>query len=141
MMRILVTGDRKWSDYNMIKEQLERVFKSNPDMVVIQGGAKGADALAAVAGQVIGVRVLTWPADWKSYGRAAGPIRNQKMLDEGKPDVVFAFHDDINASRGTKDMLDRAKKAGIRCHLFFHKTKAIPSNWYLGDVSGKQIEE
>jgi len=56
---------------------------------------------------------MSFPADWKSYGKGAGPIRNQLMLDEGKPDLVLAFHNDISSSRGTADMIRRAKKHGI----------------------------
>ena len=35
------------------------------------------------------------------------------MLDEGKPDTVVYFHDNIERSKGTKDMVSRAKKAGL----------------------------
>lgn len=51
---------------------------------------------------------------------AAGPRRNQQMLDEGKPLLVLAFHDDIKSSRGTKDMVSRAKRAGIRTYVISH---------------------
>ena len=52
--------------------------------------------------------------------RAAGPIRNQRMLVEGKPDLVIAFHDDLESSRGTKDMIKRSLKAGIRVWHYSH---------------------
>ena len=52
-------------------------------------------------------------ADWKIYGKSAGPRRNQKMLDDGKPTIVIAFHNDIDNSKGTADMIARAKKLGI----------------------------
>lgn len=48
-------------------------------------------------------------ADWKTHGRAAGPIRNQRMIDEWKPTLVIAFA----GGRGTADMIRRAKAAGI----------------------------
>lgn len=50
-----------------------------------------------------------FPPDWDKYGNAAGPIRNQQMLDEGKPDLVVAFP----GGRGTADMVNKARKAGI----------------------------
>lgn len=66
----------------------------------------------------IGLKVINdgkgFPADWKRYGKAAGPIRNQQMIDEGKPDLVLAFHENINESRGTKDMVARARGIGIK---------------------------
>ena len=54
-----------------------------------------------------------FPADWKTFGKAAGPIRNRKMLDEGLPDVVIAFHEDIERSKGTKNMISQACEQGI----------------------------
>ena len=51
-----------------------------------------------------------FPADWNSYGKAAGPIRNKQMLDEGKPDVVIAFP----GGTGTANMIMQATKAGVK---------------------------
>jgi DNA-binding MurR/RpiR family transcriptional regulator len=59
---------------------------------------------------------LSYPADWEAYGKAAGPIRNQRMLDEGKPDLVIAFSD-LPTTSGTYDMIKRAKAAGIPVYL------------------------
>ena len=58
-----------------------------------------------------------FPADWKKYGRAAGPIRNKQMLNEGKPDLVLAFHTNIENSKGTKSMIQIAKKSEIKIIL------------------------
>jgi hypothetical protein len=55
--------------------------------------------------------VAVFPADWETHGRAAGPIRNQAMLDEGKPYLVIAFWD--GKSKGTLDMISRATRAGV----------------------------
>jgi len=55
------------------------------------------------------VAVQVFPADWETHGKAAGPIRNQRMLDEGRPDLVVAFP----GGRGTSDMVARAKRAGV----------------------------
>ena len=61
----------------------------------------------------MGFRVESFPAKWDLYGRAAGPIRNQEMLDVGKPSLVVYFHSDLKDSKGTKDMVERATKSGI----------------------------
>lgn len=55
------------------------------------------------------VSCLTEIADWSKYGKAAGPMRNQKMLDEYKPDLVVA----LPGGRGTADMVSRARVAGV----------------------------
>lgn len=61
----------------------------------------------------LGYETMDFPADWDKYGRSAGPIRNGEMLKQGKPDLVVAFHDDIENSKETKDMVRQAREAGI----------------------------
>ncbi len=116
-MRILVCGSRTWTDGGRIAENLLRlvVNQSVPLCTVIHGGARGADMLAGVAALKLGLDMRVFPADWKRYGRAAGAIRNQQMLDEGKPDIVLAFWD--GKSRGTMDMVNRARKAHVEVRL------------------------
>jgi hypothetical protein len=116
-MRILICGDRNWLDKQMIKDLL---FKLDPE-VVIEGECKGADNLAKISAEELGIKVAKFPANWQKYGRAAGPIRNGQMIIEGKPTLVVAFHDDIERSKGTKNMLLQAKKAGITTMLLSHK--------------------
>jgi hypothetical protein len=115
-MRVLVAGDRNWSDPRPIEIELCRLAVIN-DIEVIEGEAEGADKIARRIARAFGWPVWKFPADWDKYGRAAGPIRNQRMLDEGTPDVVLIFHPNIFASRGSKDMYQRAVKAGIKTYL------------------------
>ena len=110
-LRILICGDRNWTDKKAI---LEFLWKLSRDTLIIEGECRGADRIARDLAILLGFNILPFPADWKRYGKAAGPIRNQQMLDEGKPDLVIAFHNDLSKSRGTRDMVNRAKKAGIQ---------------------------
>jgi ABC-type Fe3+-hydroxamate transport system substrate-binding protein len=81
-----------------------------PGDVVIHGAARGVDEQAMIAAQTLpGVKHLPFAADWHKHGRAAGPIRNKRMLDEGKPDLVVAFP----GGRGTANMVKQAQAAGI----------------------------
>lgn len=107
-MKILICGDRNWGSKFIIKKYLESF---SPDLV-IEGGCKGADRLAAEAANELGIPVKPMPAKWGLYGKAAGPIRNREMLDE-KPDLVLAFHFDIAGSSGTADTLFEADNRGI----------------------------
>ncbi|MDE1822352.1 MAG: DUF2493 domain-containing protein [Euryarchaeota archaeon] len=116
-MRLLVCGSRDWADGEIILTELAALQGVD---VVIEGEAPGADTFARKAAEQMGIPVLPFPADWGSHGRAAGPIRNQQMLDEGKPDLVLAFTDGLNTSRGTADMVARARKAGIETILVSH---------------------
>ena len=125
-MRVLVCGGRNFDDRSAMARVLRRFKPAIPtdddlaEHVIITGGASGADELAAQYAEVFGIRLRVYPADWKTHGRAAGPIRNQKMLDEGKPDLVIAFP----GGRGTADMVRRAKAAGIPVELAKELTNA-----------------
>jgi hypothetical protein len=83
------------------------------DITVISGGAKGADSLAVRAAKHLGFVFREYYADWYRFGKAAGPLRNQRMLDLEDPDLVVAFHEDIDSSKGTKDMVRRALNRGV----------------------------
>lgn len=109
-MRVLVCGSRDWNDFETIHRELERL---SPE-VVITGGCRGADAIAHTWAKRRGIDAPEFRANWKAYGRAAGPIRNVQMLEEGKPDLVLAFHDNLAASKGTRDMCDQALRRGVR---------------------------
>lgn len=78
--------------------------------VVIEGGAAGIDSIASKWGRSASfVSVKTFRADWKSHGKAAGPIRNSTMLQEGQPHFVIAFP----GGKGTANMVALARKAGV----------------------------
>lgn len=116
-MRLLVCGDRNWKDGEAIRQ---RIATLSP-YVVIHGCARGADRLAGTVAKELGVGVEEFPAQWNTYGRAAGVIRNQQMLIEGKPDYVLAFHDDLEHSKGTADMVRRARGEGIQVEVWSHR--------------------
>ena len=109
-MRVLVCGGRDFADRDTVFRALNALAEKYGRLNVIQGGARGADRLALDwALQAPSVQLSNYPADWQRHGKAAGAIRNQQMLDEGKPDLVLAFP----GGRGTADMVRRAKAAGI----------------------------
>ena len=114
-LRVLVCGSRTWSDTGAIAKQLDPLCRKIS--LIIQGGAKGADQCAKDYAEKMEIPFLTYTAEWSRYGRAAGPKRNQRMLDEGKPDLVLAFHKNLDSSKGTKDMVNKAKKAGVKVLL------------------------
>lgn len=80
--------------------------------VVIEGEQTGADALSKRWAEQRGITVCPFPADWNRYGKTAGPLRNGRMLAEGKPDVVIAFPGGF----GTWDMVKKAQAAKVRVH-------------------------
>jgi hypothetical protein len=117
-MVVLICGDRNWADPDLILETVRA--RLTPADTIIHGACRGADTFGGQAGLALGLSVRSFPADWTKYGRAAGPIRNQQMLDQ-HPDEVWAFHDSLSSSKGTKDMMDRAHRAGVVVKHFCHK--------------------
>jgi len=85
---------------------------------IIEGEAQGADLIARDVGSKLGFDIEPYPANWTRYRLGAGPVRNSKMLTQGYPDLVLAFHENIEKSKGTKDMIAKAEKAGVEVRLF-----------------------
>ena len=86
----------------------------NAGDTIIHGGCRGVDMMANdIAAQRGDINIIQFNADWKRYGRGAGPIRNRKMLDEGNPDLVVGFTDNIEESKGTRNMLTQANARNI----------------------------
>ena len=112
MKIVLICGDRNWQDPEPIRKLLVQL-KHLGYSTLVEGEQRGADAIARELAKMYGLKVLPFPAKWEEYGKAAGPIRNQQMLDEGKPDLVAFFHLNLEHSRGTKDMITRARKAKV----------------------------
>lgn len=112
-MKVLICGDREWSDEKSIRKRIEKIPKGS---TIIHGAARGADSIAGNIAEELGFKVISVKADWKKYYRAAGPIRNRKMLDM-KPDLVIAFHSNIEESKGTKDCVTEAKRRNIDVEL------------------------
>ena len=119
-MRVLVCGSRDFTHRKIIDAALFGLAHIEADLTVMQGGARGADMFAREWADdfLPEGHSLTFLADWKTHGRGAGPIRNQRMLDEGRPDMVLAFvSKPLHESRGTADMIRRAMTAGIPSHI------------------------
>jgi len=115
-MRLLICGSRGWHDRAPI-DYLIGALATRGDgaqwLVVIHGkNPKGADKLADTVARQWGAKVIPERADWKRYGKGAGPIRNAKMLADHDPDVAVAFRS-LGKSSGTDDMVTKARNAGV----------------------------
>lgn len=128
-MRALICGSRDYADIDAFLVAMDSLHGEHGFTSVISGSRMhpddvamfdfeelvkwhrfdGADALAIRWAIRNRMPAENFPANWTAQGPAAGPIRNQEMLDEGKPDVVIAFP----GGKGTADMVRKAKKAGV----------------------------
>ncbi len=127
-MKVLVCGSREWLTQPSIERELKRFPKGT---ILVHGACRGADNIAGFVGNLLGFEVRPYPvteADWDQYGRAAGLRRNLKMLESEHPDAtgvvidhLLAFHHDPRLGRGTKHMVELAKRANpkIDIEVFF----------------------
>jgi hypothetical protein len=112
-----------------MSELAEELNETYHRFTFINGQAMGADIISDVVVQLLidedyelyglgkPYDPERYPADWNAYGPGAGPIRNKQMLDSGI-DYVVGFHDDIESSRGTRNMLRQCARASIPGRLF-----------------------
>ena len=109
-LRVIVCGGREYADADAVWRVLGEIDDIHGIAAVAHGGATGADGEAGEWAARMRKAVVVFRARWKQEGKAAGPLRNQRMLDQFKPDAVVAFP----GGRGTADMVRRAETAGVR---------------------------
>jgi len=111
--RVIVAGDREFQDYPLLVRSLDKLLSSKRtthDIVIVSGMARGADTLGERYAREHGLAVDRHPALWNTEGRAAGPLRNIRML--AVADALVAFWKGP-ASRGTSHMIKIATAKGI----------------------------
>lgn len=108
-MRLLVCGGRTFFDVELLNHTLDEIHAARSVTLIIHGLATGADTLAGNWADRNSIPVEGYRAEWKKLGRCAGPIRNSRMLEFGKPDLVIIFP----GKKGTLDMLRQTRVAKI----------------------------
>ena len=108
-MRFIVCGSRHWTDREFVWRVLDKLHAKVGVTGIAEGSCRGVDRHARMWAKDRGVPVISFPADW-SLGAKAGPLRNQQMADEYRPDGVVA----IGMGRGTDSMVRIAQSRGIK---------------------------
>ena len=117
MRRVLVCGSRDFYDAKMIHNVLSRLPEHS---TIIEGEARGADTHARIEGQCLGFTIERYPADWNEYGKAAGFIRNEEMINSGVDEVIaFCSKQKLEDSRGTADTVRRARSKRIPVRVYY----------------------
>lgn len=107
-MKLAIVGGRNFNDYHLLLEKLYFFFEAHSQFdTLISGGAKGADSLGERWANHWGIKIERYLPDWDKYGKSAGFIRNQLIVDAC--DIVIAFWD--GKSKGTADTINKAKIA------------------------------
>lgn len=115
--KIVVCGSRNFENYPLLRKVMgdvvAHVCAEHPaaEIIIVSGGARGADMLGEKFAAESGLSVERFPANWRRFGRGAGPRRNAQMAAVAS--LVVAFP--IGASKGTANMIKQAEKRGIEC--------------------------
>jgi hypothetical protein len=130
-LTVLICGDRHWTDKTLLYKALNRFFKLHHVIRIILGGARGADSMTEAwattyaAHRTDDLAIVIVPAEWDRLGPSAGPIRNKKMLAM-RPDVVLAFHKNLDASKGTKNTVKLAHQLNVPVYIIPSKPPKPP---------------
>ena len=120
MTNIAIVGSRDFNDFELLDNRITSWLKqtiSIDRIVIVSGGAKGADTLAEKFADKYGFEKLIYRANWDIYGKRAGFIRNRDIIKCA--DIVFAFWD--GESKGTKNSIDLANEQRKRCITYYYK--------------------
>lgn len=126
--RAIFCGSREWTAAAPIFSKLNDVLERHPDLVVVHGAGRGADLVAQALCEWMDIPFEAYPADWDAHGRAAGPARNQLMLDLGA-DAVYAFKQGFDRSftrGGTEDMVLRALQTNVKAMVIEEINPSLP---------------
>lgn len=110
---VLVSGSRDWVDDEAVASVLVELQALPKYAIIVHGDCRGIDKIADATARLLDLEVRPYPADWDSFPRAAGAIRNVEMFDREDPDMFIGFHEDIERSKGTKHAYKLAQKRGI----------------------------
>lgn len=145
--RVIVAGSRNYTDQIRVFEMLDELFRTEPEVEVVCGEAAGPDTLGRRWAESRERSVASFPAKWddlevegasikytkqgKAYNARAGYVRNAQMADyaaEVEKGTLVAFWD--GKSRGTKSMIDLAKRKGLDVKVFFVDANSASNDPY-----------
>lgn len=107
MFRVIIAGSRTFTDYEKLEATMDELLRNQlPDVIVISGGAKGADELGERYAKAHDLNLIVYPARWREFGKAAGHIRNREMA--GISRALVSFWD--GQSPGTESMIEIARE-------------------------------
>jgi hypothetical protein len=115
MIKVIVAGGRDFYDYDLLQRKLIHWFRgmTPEDVVIVSGGARGADKLGERFAEEHGCELKVFNADWDRWGDSAGYRRNVEMAEYA--DACICFWD--GKSKGTKHMADIAEKKGLKLKI------------------------
>ena len=117
MKSVAIVGSRDFVDYEYFKEKVSSTLEKwgLEEIQVISGGATGTDSMAQKWALENTIRIRVFPANWKKYGKYAGPHRNTKIIDHSQYCIAFPSQ----KGKGTQDTMEKAIKKNIPLKVFY----------------------
>ena len=112
-MKVIIAGGRDFEDYYLLCQKVEKILSRQDEVEIVSGTAKGADKLGELYAHEHGHQIKRFPADWGSFGKKAGYIRNEEMAEYA--DALIAFWN--GESKGTKHMIDIANNNELKVRV------------------------
>ena len=117
-LKVIIAGGRNFSNDKILKQTCDNILQGQPNIEIVSGAHyKGADKLGEQYAKERNYQLTKFPANWNTYGRAAGPKRNQQMANYA--DVLIAFWD--GKSKGTLNMINEAKRANLSVNIISYE--------------------
>lgn len=112
--KVIIAGGRDFNNYPLLQEKCDAILKDiKEDITVVSGTARGADLLGEEYSRNRSYQLVYFPANWRLYGKSAGPVRNREMAEYA--DALIAFWD--GESRGTKHMIETAREKNLKVRI------------------------
>lgn len=112
-MKIIIAGGRDFNDYKKLCEICDYKLSMQSEIEIVSGTAKGADSLGERYAKERNYPIKQFPADWDTFGKAAGYKRNEEMANYA--DALIAFWN--GSSKGTGHMITLAEKYGLKIYV------------------------
>ena len=115
-MKVIIAGGRDFKDYDLLCQKVDKILSRQTEIEIVSGAAKGADKLGERYAEERGYPIKRFPADWGTFGNAAGYRRNVEMAEYA--DALIAFWNE--ESRGTKHMINIAEERNLLVRVIIY---------------------
>lgn len=119
--KVIIAGSRGFSNYKLLREKCNEYLREKRkeyNIIIISGGARGADTLGEKYAKDEGFSLEVFPANWNKFGKAAGFKRNEQMAEVA--DALIAFWD--GKSHGTKHMIEIMENKNLLVKVVNYET-------------------
>lgn len=124
VFKVIIAGSRDFNNYEYLKQKCDTLLENKRkthEIIIVSGGAKGADTLGERYAKERGYKILIFQPQWKTYGRSAGIRRNNQMADAAQAAIIFWD----GSSKGSKNMADCMKSRSKTYFVFEYDNTEI----------------